>query len=584
MGRRGIVGAVAAIVLLVMALVAPAAAQAFGPVGSFGSDGEGAGQLSAPGAIAVGPDGNFFVADNGNDRVDVFAPGGVFLYAFGKGVRPGGGDVCDALSGCRSGVGGDAAGALERPEGIAVSSAGDVYVAEEGNERVSAFTTAGAFRFAFGYHVGPESANVCTAVTSCHAGSNLRAPEIPGLFTQIGPEGALSEPTGVAIDSSGKIFVVEEGNNRVSVFSPLGEFLYMFGLEVEGKAPFANVCTVECIEGFGVFVAGAMERPSAIATMPGDLLAISDSGNHRLDVFAEDGKFVRAIGHEVRPQLEPPEPPLDPSELNVCSAETGCIAGSGKGAGSLRAPAGLAVSPSGAITVGDVELERVSQFDPSGKFVRAFGAGVATGTEAFEVCTALTGCQAGVGGTSVAGATPFPFGVAEACGGAIFVAESTTGLARVERFGEPGSTQVFCPPPEKSEPKDPELPGQPSPPGDSAPPAQTAPAAPSNAFVLGTTKRDRRRGTARVAVTVPGAGLLTIGGPGIHRVARTLAAAATVSLPVRLVGDPRQDLLADGRRKVRLTITFTPSGGTARTETRKLTLVKQPPPRPRRQG
>jgi hypothetical protein len=549
--RRGTMGTMAALALLV-ALPAPGSAAAFEPVASFGSDGAGAGRLSAPGGIAVAPSGDFYIADTGNDRVDVFSSGGEFRFAFGRGVRPGGGDVCDAAAGCQQGEGGAAAGALKSPEGIAVSKAGDVYVAEEGNNRVSVFSAQGDFLFAFGYRVDPlTKANFCTTENGCQAGSNLRIPEDPEVFSQEGPEGALAAPTGVAIDVSGRVYVAEAGNDRVSAFGPLGEFLYTFGREVEGVMAFANICSVKCEHGgWGFAGAGGFEKPAGIALLPGNLIAVTDPVFHRLDTFTRDGNFVRAIGRKVGVEGQ-----------DLCtgaSPETECQVASNEGAGSLGYPAGIAASPTGAITVGDAALERVSQFGADGAFVRAFGAGVANGANAFQVCTALTGCMAGLQST-VAGATPFPFGVAEACGGSIFVSESTSGLSRVERFGEPGSPAV-CPPPSK-----------PAPP----PSVVRGRLEPSNVFQLGRLQRDLKHGTATLFVSIPVSGRLELGGRGIRRTGSSLASDGTAALTVRLVGKARRGLLANGHRKVTALITFTPGGGTARTESRRLTMVKK---------
>jgi NHL repeat len=548
---RGHVGIAAAFALLTMALLAPGSAAAFGPVSSFGSDGEGAGQLSAPAGIAVAPSGDFYVADEGNDRVDVFSPAGEFLFAFGAGVRPGGGGVCDEGSGCQRGEGGSAAGALDRPTGIAVSGPGRVYVAEGGNDRVSVFSATGEFLFAFGYRVDPTGGNACTADSGCQKGSNLRVPEDLEIFSQEGPEGALGEPSGVAIDASGHVYVAEAGNSRVSVFGPVGNFLYAFGWEVEGKT-FAGVCTANCEKGGWNFeFAGGFQEPLGIALLPEDLIAISDAAFHRLDVFTREGVFEEAIGHEVSPAGE-----------DACDEGTGCQAGSGEGPGALESPAGIAVGSDGSLTIADFGLQRVSQLDSSGEFVRAFGLGVIDGAEAFQVCTPLTGCDAGLQG-SAPGATSTPFGVVEACSGSIFVAESTFGLSRVERFGEPGSA-ASCPPRAKA----------PAP----APGTVVVTTVPTNVFKLGAFQRDRRKGTASLQVSVPGPGGLTLRGNGVYPVERGVSAAATLTLPVHLVGKARRDLLAAGQRKATAKVTFTPGGGTARTETRKLTLVKQAKP------
>jgi DNA-binding beta-propeller fold protein YncE len=550
----------AAAALLAAALLAPGSAAAFEPVASFGSYGEGAGQLSEPAAIAVGPDGTFFIADYGNNRVDAFSPTGEFRYAFGKGVRSGGGDVCDAGSGCKRGAFGFSGGALLQPEGIAVSNSGDVYVAESLGNRVSVFSAAGSFLFAFGKDVNPvgvsdEEREVCSAV--CQPGSNEGLPPSPSEEGPRGPAGAIGGPSGVAIGGAGRVFVAERANDRISVFSPLGKFLFAFGLEVDSKTSEAK-CSADCKQG-NPSPGGGISAPGGVAAMPGGQLAISNSGNHRLDVYSEEGEFVRAIGREV-----------DPAGGGICVVRVECRAGATEGAGAVSEPAGLAVSSTGAITVGDPGFpveppapgpERVTRFNPDGEFLRSFGAGVVDGTAAFQICTALTGCRNGLEST-VPGATPHPYGVAEACGGSIFVAESSEGFARIERFGEPGSAAACT------------LPGQ-------QPPASLVRGrvVPSNFFRFGRVKRNRQSGTATLTVAVPVAGRLQLGGRGIHHIRRTPTGAATVALPVRLVGKPRRQLLATGHRKALAKITFTPTGGTPRTEQRRLTLVKKLKPR-----
>src|SRR5205814_1349293 len=117
--------------------------------------------------------------------------------------------------------------------------------------------------------------NGCTSETGCREGSNVRVPPNPEEETQNGPEGALGEPSGVAIDPSGTVFVADTNNDRISVFDPLGKFLYMFGTEVEGQPGFESFCETQCIEGSAYEGAAGMHAPSGIATMPGGLLAIS---------------------------------------------------------------------------------------------------------------------------------------------------------------------------------------------------------------------------------------------------------------------------------------------------------------------
>jgi hypothetical protein len=105
---------------------------------------------------------------------------------------------------------------------------------------------------------------------------------------------------------------------------------------------------------------------------------------------------------------------------------------------------------------------------------------------------------------------------------------------------------------------------------------------PSNAFVLGKPVLNKKKGTAKLPVTVPGPGTLTIADvkKTKKRVkAKTLAATAagTLNLPVKPTSPARKTLKKKGRLKVKVAVTFTPTGGLVASVTRKLTLKLAPP-------
>jgi len=90
------------------------------------------GDFSKPSAVAVDGEGNLYVTDTMNNRIEIFDPDGQFIGAFGKA--------------------GDGPGYFGRPKGVAIDSDGHVWVADGMQDRVQVFTKDGQLLIAFGGH------------------------------------------------------------------------------------------------------------------------------------------------------------------------------------------------------------------------------------------------------------------------------------------------------------------------------------------------------------------------------------------------------------------------------------------------
>jgi hypothetical protein len=202
--------------------------------------------------------------------------------------------------------GGQFSSAAEGPGGVAVNqsgtggaAAGDVYVVDGGNNRVQQFSATGAFKRAIGLDVGGSGVNVCTVAASCAAG------------TESGAAGGMSSPQGIAIEqSTGNLYVTDQGNRRVDVFSAEGAFEGAFGWNVDATTPEEELqlCTeaTGCqagSEGAGEGQLGFEVGYPAISPLNGHVL-IADKANHRVQELApaitagsiSGISFVRAFG------------------------------------------------------------------------------------------------------------------------------------------------------------------------------------------------------------------------------------------------------------------------------------------------
>jgi DNA-binding beta-propeller fold protein YncE len=257
---------------------AASAAQAHAFSFSFGSPGSGAGQLSlvpaAPGSgMAVNDEtGDVYVADTANNRIDEFEvnPGSssaVFLRAWGWGVDQEKPEAklqsCTEATGCQAGLAGTNPGELDAPVFVAVDNSageshGDVYVAVTGESLespknlVSKFDAEGKLIESWGvkgqlnqpegepeHQFGePEGIAVDSAgALWTYVGQTVKAPGPhlyefgqDGVFKELGPSNNQDSLQGIALDSTGHLYLSEQGaaveklppSNRVFVGSLTG--------------------------------------------------------------------------------------------------------------------------------------------------------------------------------------------------------------------------------------------------------------------------------------------------------------------------------------------------------------------------
>ncbi len=165
-------------------------------VAGYGGDGGPAtgARLNFPFGVAVGADGRVYVADTGNNRVRRIDTDGTIETFAGTGESGFGGDDGAAT-----------AARLDQPAGLAVDAAGNVYVADWGNHRVRWLGTGGTI--------------------GTFAGTGESGFGGDGFGGDGGPasQARLFNPSGVAVDPAGQVYIADTGNNRVRSLSVADE-------------------------------------------------------------------------------------------------------------------------------------------------------------------------------------------------------------------------------------------------------------------------------------------------------------------------------------------------------------------------
>jgi DNA-binding beta-propeller fold protein YncE len=233
----------------------------------FGSVGALSGQMKSPYALAVDPSGNVWVTDNVNNRLDEFTEKGVWVKALGFGVLNGESKLQTCTTSCKVGLAGSGPGQFKEPRGIGIGG-GDVYVADGANNRVEKFTEAGAFVSAFGYGVNETGEatkfEICT--TKCKAGT---AGSGPGQF---------KAARGLTVAPTGFVWVADSGNNRIQGYSGEGKYELEFGSL--GTGP------------------GQFKEPKGIGVTPGGTLLVGDGVNNRVQELTSSGTFITSFGEK----------------------------------------------------------------------------------------------------------------------------------------------------------------------------------------------------------------------------------------------------------------------------------------------
>jgi sugar lactone lactonase YvrE len=183
------------------------------------------GQVRSPRGIFVDAKGMIYVADTGNDRVQIFNPDGTYSNMFGD---SGSGD-----------------GEFHSPSAVAVNSVGNIYVADTRNHKIKAFSHDGIFLFS----VGPVIGNVTLQdpVSIAFDGDNnvyvldsglkkVIVTDAMGKFLRLWDDsGSLQDPVSLDYDGKGFFYVLDRGTYNVKIFGQDGKFTASFFAKGRGE-------------------------------------------------------------------------------------------------------------------------------------------------------------------------------------------------------------------------------------------------------------------------------------------------------------------------------------------------------------
>ncbi|HUO09182.1 MAG TPA: hypothetical protein VM008_12820 [Phycisphaerae bacterium] len=279
---------------------------------TFGSSGAAAGQFNGPEGITLGSNGNLYVADTENNRVQVFNANGAYLSSFSDNTP--------------------------RPFGVAIGPNGNIYV-PNANDTVAIFNSSGVYQSYFGQYGTGNGQFIAPYAIAVDSGGTVYVPDADNnrveMFNSTGTflnhfVTGLSQPQGIAISTGGTVYVSNTANEQVNIYNKSGSLLNSFGSQGSGNGQFAYPMgialgssgliyvadwyngRIEVFNSSGAFQSAAsgganasLSRPTGIALSSSGILYVADSNNGRIMRFFDPDSWASGTDAFTDPSLGP---------------------------------------------------------------------------------------------------------------------------------------------------------------------------------------------------------------------------------------------------------------------------------------
>jgi sugar lactone lactonase YvrE len=273
--------------------------------------------LILPSAVVFDASGNLYFAETGNHVIRKVDTTGHITTIAGTGTQGFSGDAGPAT-----------AATLDSPQGLALDSANNLYLADTHNHRI-------------------RRIDVATSIITTIAGAG--SPGFSGDNT-LATAAQLNLPTALAIDSANNLYLADTGNHRIRKISDAGIITTIAGTGTQGFSGDAGPAS-----------AAAIDSPTGLALDSANNLYLADTHNHRIRRIDAATGIITTIAGTGTPGFS--------GDTTAATAAT------------LALPHGLTIDAAGNLYLADTQNHRIRRIDAvTGIITTAAG----DGTQAFS--------------------------------------------------------------------------------------------------------------------------------------------------------------------------------------------------------
>jgi len=276
--------------------------------------------IGQPRKLAIAGSNIYFSSGNSVFKVDASAT----LTLIAGNSRPG-----------FSGDGGPAVRAqLNVPQGLALDAAGNLYIADSLNNRVRKVDTKG--------------------IITTFAGNGTTAE--PGFWGDTGPatDASIKMPTGLAIDSSGAVYIAVSADNTVRKVAADGTINLFAGSGYRGYYGDYGYDTIAAkVTNVGTATLAGLTNPQDVAIGPSNSILIADTGNNVIRKVDSSGVITTISGN---------------GSIGISGDDVATTL-------AMVAPFGVMADSSGNVYIAEYGSNRIRKLDTKGKITTAIGNG-----------------------------------------------------------------------------------------------------------------------------------------------------------------------------------------------------------------